>query len=389
MEGVCVAGLLACGNSSGTPRQQQILPLQDAAMSPVEAGGMPMDGGPSDGDASLPMEAGPPPCSTEGAVQGCSTTDGGVGAQTCAGGALGGFAWGACYPTTCDATAQPKHGETCIPGGTFAMGGLDGDAGSVETDTLPAHMVTIRRRFYVEQTEVTESAFMQWWNASPRPVPTDGSTVLVSGSNDKVFFHAPSGGLQGAGTDVGSGCIANLAGNGDYAINCVPWQTALAYCMSQGKRLPTEAEWEWVAIGQEAGNVYPWGTATPDCSHAVFDQPLCKSFPDEVGGFTAGNTPFGQLNNLAGNEAEWTLDFYPLVGCQGFGSCWPAATSDPVSIVDNSTGYVIRGGSYKSPTSDPLRSRARDSMVSDCPMSSTNCGPYAGNVGFRCVRNEQ
>jgi formylglycine-generating enzyme required for sulfatase activity len=354
----------------------------------ADDGGATGEAGASDGAGGGDGEAstGPEPCTSAGAVRPCTAANGAAGAQTCTSGPQGTPVWGTCYSAACDSTAQPQSTEACVPAGSFTMGGLDGTVGSAETDTLPAHMVTIRRRFYVDRYEVAYGDFMSWWNAKPRLTPPDGATVFVTGSGDEVVFKAPSGGLQPPGTDSGSGCVAALAtNNAQDPVNCVSRESALAYCMAEGKRLPTEAEWEWVATGQGSGNGYPWGSTAPDCSHAIFQS--C-TWPQQLGAScTAGDTPIGAVNDLAGDEAEWTLDFFPF-GCHASNTCWPSYANDPVNTSDGGHGYAVRGGSYQS-TPDQIRARARAGMLSGCSSGMTmGCSDFAGDVGFRCVRDE-
>jgi formylglycine-generating enzyme required for sulfatase activity len=348
--------------------------------------------GGGDGEAS----ASPEPCTSAGAVRPCTASSGASGAQTCTTGPQGTLVWGTCYSTACDSTAQPQSNEACVPAGSFTMGGLDGTAGSgpIATVTLPAHMVTIRRRFYIDRYEVAYGDFMKWWNASSRPTPPDGATVFVTGSGDKVAFHVPSGGLQPPGADSGAGCVAALPNNkAQDPVNCVSWESALAYCMAEGKRLPTEAEWEWVATGQGAGNEYPWGSTAPDCpQHAIFaplsSNPQC-TWPQPLGSScAAGDTALGAVNDLAGDEAEWTLDFFPF-GCSASNACWPSYANDPVNTSNGGYGYTVRGGSYRSDQYG-IRTRARAGMLSGCGSGMTmGCSDLAGDVGFRCVRDEQ
>jgi formylglycine-generating enzyme required for sulfatase activity len=323
------------------------------------------DGGAADADAN-----GPEPCTTDGTVRTCTTAGGAMGAQTCVAGS-GGDVWGTCYSLTCD-DAKPMLHETCIPAGTFTMGGL-----ANESDTLPAHMVTIRRRFYFEQFEVSWGQFRNWWAMQPRPTPADGTMVFIGGNGDKVVWKLGNG-LPQPGTDQGQGCMAGLSSAQDsYAMNCTAWETALAYCMAQGKRLPTEAEWEYVATGVGAGNDFPWGNKPmPDCQHAIFNQ--C-TWPQSLGSDTAGNTATN-INALSGDVAEWMLDTYPPL-CGVHNDCWPTSNADPVQVMDTSQNYVVRGGSWNDDMTR-LYSRARNSQPDSA--SAT-----AGTVGFRCVRDER
>jgi formylglycine-generating enzyme required for sulfatase activity len=96
-----------------------------------------------------------------------------------------------------------------------------------------------------------------------------------------------------------------------HPINCVRWDQAVAYCSWRGLRLPTPAEWEKAARGEDA-RAYPWGDEPASCELAVMaesdDAPGCGAGTTaEVGSRPAGASPYGALD-MAGNVSEWTGD---------------------------------------------------------------------------------
>jgi len=159
-------------------------------------------------------------------------------------------------------------------------------------------------------------------------------------------------------------------------MSCVDWYEAYAFCIWDGGFLPSEAEWELAASGGDQQREYPWGSTDPGTSslYLISD---CNYPPGSngcsgavnvapVGTATLGAGRWGQLD-LAGNLAEWTLDWYaPYVDpCQ-----------DCVYTTDFSY-RVVRGGSFGTDTED-IFPAARDG---DVPASRNSF------YGVRCARS--
>lgn len=153
----------------------------------------------------------------------------------------------------------------------------------------------------------------------------------------------------------------------------VTFADAEAYCAFAGGRLPTEAEWERAARGDDPNRLFPWGS--------VFDEHLANhgGVPGRsadgdgvrhlapVGSYPAGRSPFG-AEDMAGNVWEWTTDHFRP---GSYAEDVPVAPTGP----DGGIGRVVRGGSWRS-TPVSLRVTAR------FPVAETQHGP---DLGFRCA----
>ena len=183
-------------------------------------------------------------------------------------------------PSSAQATAP--GGMALVAGGQFTMGA---DTGG-EEDEHPAHWVTVKA-YYLDVLEVTVQDYL----------------ICVKAGACRVY-------REDAARSFHAGDDANYRGP-KQPISGVSWDDATNYCTHVGKRLPTEAEWERAARGDD-NRVYPWGKETPDpkrhgCfAHAMgpFGQPTCN-----VGSFPEAQGPYGHLD-LAGNVWEWTQDDY-------------------------------------------------------------------------------
>ncbi len=180
-----------------------------------------------------------------------------------------------------------ENDDVFIPAGPFVMGSDSGEGGSSE---LPEHVVTLSA-YYIDVHEVTNAQYLACVAAGGCSLPSS------TGSATHPDYHTnPT--------------------YGDYPVIYVSWDQASAFCAWNGKRLPTEAEWEKAArggcelvapatCGPEDERTYPWGEAALSCSLANNCGP--DTFP--VGSLSpAGDSPYG-VRDMSGNVAEWVADY--------------------------------------------------------------------------------
>lgn len=144
--------------------------------------------------------------------------------------------------------------------------------------------------FYIDKFKVTNEDYCKFLN--------DGNESYATPWNPRIARSA----LE---SHVGKFVVADrsLAKNPVVLVN---WYQAKGYAAWAGKRLPTEAEWEFAAGGSE-GRTYPWGNEPPDETRADF--PVQHKHTVPVDWFPKGATPEGVFQ-MAGNSAEWCADFF-------------------------------------------------------------------------------
>ncbi|MBI2391321.1 MAG: SUMF1/EgtB/PvdO family nonheme iron enzyme [Deltaproteobacteria bacterium] len=283
---------------------------------------------------------------------------------------------------SCTLVGPPE--TTCISASPVTLGAINEPvcgAGGCPAET-PEVSVNVSQ-FWIDDHEVTVKRFRAWWNMSSRPWPTSGGTTGAT-----TYFKSAAKDLKWrAGwptapsePSASAGCTWHPTDttNDDRPLNCVDWFTALGFCLSEGKRLPTEAEWELVASGLQ-DRLFPWSLpstehlaideAELDCAHAL--RGTCAPQSTPMASTVWGRTRHG-VWNMAGSFAEWVLD--------GHSPSWPplfAGTIDPITDPSTVTGRVARGGSYLSPVKD-LRAAARSATPA---LTAQDV-----QIGFRCAK---
>jgi formylglycine-generating enzyme required for sulfatase activity len=258
---------------------------------------------------------------------------------------------GACvpWPRSCDAVGRGVGCDVIdIPGGTFAMGSEDAYA-SGATGAFPVQPSITVGALRVDAYEVTVARFRRFWEAG-HPAATsvrypDGTTL--------------PGGVVAEPLGVGTfecNWSAEPGARELHPVNCVEHAAALAFCAWDGGRLPTEAEWEWIARGRSVGEhapgrVYPWGDVPQPEGTEGGACTLAQAFgcagedgaaTRRVGSFDAVDG----LSDLIGNVAEVTADHYDIYGV-GAGGCWrQAARTDPLCRIAGATSMSVRGGGW-------------------------------------------
>jgi formylglycine-generating enzyme required for sulfatase activity len=307
-------------------------------------------------------------------------------------------------------------GMVLIPGGTFQMGG---DNEQASADEYPKHKVIVDS-FYMDITEVTNAQFQKFIDATgyittaerkpdwdelkktvPPGTPKPPDSVLVAAS----LVFKPSNGpvdlnnysqwwswVAGANWKHPEGPGSNIAGKENYPVVHVSWDDAMAYCKWAGKRLPTEAEWEYAARGGLINNIYPWGnehvnTGSPKTNSWEGKFPYLNEQKDgniKAAPVKSYNCNTYGLFDMAGNAWEWCSDWYDynyyktLEGKITLNPKGSAKSFDPEE--PHTAKRSLRGGSFL--CNDAYCSGYRVARR----MKST---PDTGleHTGFRCVKN--
>lgn len=315
------------------------------------------------------------------------------------------------------APGKVPDGMAWIPGGKFTMGT---DSSEAWPDERPSHPVEVDG-FWMDVTEVTNAQFRTFVDAtqyvttaeraptveeilaqSPPGTPAPPKELLVPGSlvftppdhavplNDMTHWWSWTPGADWKHPD---GPGSDLKGRDHHPVVQVCWDDAVAYAKWAGKRLPTEAEWEFAARGGLKGKTNVWGNESPDSDkpqlniwHGEFPHKntLADGFrmTAPVKSFPANG--YG-LYDMAGNVWEWCSDWYDSSAYSRRSRSQAVANPQgPSASHDPSRPFMPlrsqRGGSFLCCDSYCTRYR---------PSARHGGAPDSGasHVGFRCVKS--
>jgi formylglycine-generating enzyme required for sulfatase activity len=267
----------------------------------------------------------------------------------------------------------------CIPAGIFRLGSpIEGP-----------ERAAVMGRFWMDRNEVTVGrwrAAMDTGFRSPDATPLENNAALATSSR--------SGSACSWSVDPRSGAEARES----FALSCVSWNAARAFCRFNGGDLPTEAQWTYAATvaGREHQTAFPWGgeaSLSAPCSRAVFGRndtspsgptgPEVACLADGYGplpvnaraGIDGDVTPTYGIIGLGGGVGEWTLDAY-----QPYASaCWNAVSlRDPACLEDDAPARSALGRGWADALGDIRLRKAHGRPAT--PVSS---------VGFRCAYVEE
>jgi formylglycine-generating enzyme required for sulfatase activity len=254
-----------------------------------------------------------------------------------------------------------------IPGGSFYMGSDEG----IPLER-PAHQVELSP-YCIDQFEVTVEKYKACSDAGRcKRASTTNQWESITDKDRKAFDPLCN--------------VRDPEGHASHPINCVDWEMADKFCREDGKRLPTEAEWEFAARGPD-GRKYPWGDDDPSAGYlnacgrecmawgakngveekAMYDADDGYANTAPVGSFPKGASRYG-VQDVVGNVWEWVADYYG-----------PYSKEEQKAPTGPATGdeKVIRGGAWNGSYASWVRPTFR---YKDAPTKRSY------GIGFRCAK---
>ena len=306
-----------------------------------------------------------------------------------------------------------NDGMVFIKGGEFMMGG---DGEQANQDELPKHKVVVSS-FWMDETEVTNDQFKRFvdetgyvttaeksidWEDIKKVVPpgTPKPHDSLLAPSSLVFFETKTENLsdftqwwklkRNANWRQPFGENSSIDGKGDHPVVHISWDDAQAYCEWAGKRLPTEAEFEYASRGGVENTLYSWGNEPVDLGNLKANVwegkfPTNNKIKDEYY-YTAPVKSFKPnkygLYDIAGNVWEWCFDWYHYNYYEMVENQVSDNPQGPTNSFDPMEPYspkkVIRGGSFL--CNDSYCSGFRNSMRMKSTVDSSSL-----HTGFRTV----
>lgn len=306
-----------------------------------------------------------------------------------------------------------RNGMVWIPSGRYKMGAARGEGYPEEH---PQHVVEVDG-FWMDAQEVTNEDFAAFVAATgyvttaerkpewevlkqqlPVGTPQPHDSLLVAGS---LVFTPPATAVplndagrwwrfvKGADWRHPEGPQSSIKGKEKYPVVQVSWEDAMAYCKWAGKRLPTEAEWEWAAKGGMADARYGWGNRElgpgfypANIWQGTFPHQNLKEdgYQSLAPAHAFAPNAFG-LYHMSGNVWEWTADWMDAAWYQQVTEAISRNPTGPQDGATTSHPYqkVLKGGSFLCHASYCTGYRV-------ARRSSSSWDSGSNHIGFRCVK---
>ncbi len=277
--------------------------------------------------------------------------------------------WNASFSRDC--ASAPGDGEVCVRGGVFLMGDARVQGFGPFNDAVPEHAVALSPFFY-DRFEFTVGRYRALRKAGLKgSLPAVGCPGSTGAACERCHWS------DAAGDETAEA----------RPLNCVTWQQAKSICEFEGKRLATEAEYEWAAGNREKEQLASWGD-DPAKTCADGENPAAgKCLPGDglIGtgqaapvGKIALDTTIDGVHGLTGGVTEWLADAFAAY----VEPCWTPGAYGPNPMCDSGTGTLRRarrGSCIGEIGSESYVISGRKHLL------PSGASPF---VGFRCARSE-